>query len=119
MAEHKGITVYCEIRDGKLLPIATEGLGIGRKLADDLGQELVAVLIGSNIGSLAEQAIACGADKAYVYPSYRSPRPGCHLFLHRFARNIISEQYPDKRFPSFENHVIGSRGLFKVENMGR
>jgi electron transfer flavoprotein alpha subunit len=66
MAEYKGIAVYCEVKDGKILPIAAEGLGIGRKLADELGQELAAILVGSNVGNLAQQAIAQGADRVYV-----------------------------------------------------
>lgn len=66
MAEYKGIAVYCEVKDEKMLPIAAEGLGIGRKLADELGQELAAVLVGSNVGTLAQQAISYGADRAYV-----------------------------------------------------
>jgi len=66
MPDYKGIAVYCEAKGDKLLPIAAEGLGIGRKLADNLGQVLAAVLVGSNIGGMARQAIACGADKVYV-----------------------------------------------------
>ena len=66
MAEYKGVMVFCEIAEGKLAAIATELLGCGRKLADDLGQELSAVLVGSGISSLAQEAIAFGADKAYV-----------------------------------------------------
>ena len=66
MADYKGIAVYCEIKDNNILPISAEGLGIGRKLADDSGQELAAVLVGGNTGSLARQAIAQGADRVYV-----------------------------------------------------
>ena len=66
MAEYKGVLVHCEAAEGKLAAIATELLGCGRKLADDLGQELSAVLIGSDVSSLAKEAIAFGADKAYV-----------------------------------------------------
>ncbi|MDH5695072.1 MAG: electron transfer flavoprotein subunit alpha/FixB family protein [Dehalococcoidia bacterium] len=66
MAEYKGVMVYCEVSEGKLASIATELLGGGRKLADDLGQELYAVLAGSGISNLAKEAIAFGADKAYV-----------------------------------------------------
>ena len=66
MAEYKGVTVYCEVAGGKLAQIATEGLGIGRKLADALGQELPAVLVGSGVSSLAQEAITFGADTAYV-----------------------------------------------------
>ena len=66
MAEYKGVMVYGEVSEGKLAAIATELLGCGRKLADDLGQELCAVLVGSDISSLAQEAIAFGADKVYV-----------------------------------------------------
>jgi electron transfer flavoprotein alpha subunit len=66
MADYKGVMVYGEVAEGKLAPIATEGLGIGRKLADDLGQELSAVLVGSGIGNSAQEAFAFGADKVYV-----------------------------------------------------
>ena len=66
MAEYKGIMTYCEITEGKLPSISTEVLGCGRRLADDLGQELCTVLVGSDVGSLAQEAIAFGADKVYV-----------------------------------------------------
>ena len=66
MAETKGVLIVGEIVEGKLAAITTELLGIGRKLADDLGQELAAVLIGSGIGDLANEVISFGADKVYV-----------------------------------------------------
>jgi electron transfer flavoprotein alpha subunit len=66
MAENKGVLIFCETKEAKLAAIATELLGCGRKLADDLGQELSAVLVGSGLGELAKEAIAYGADKVYV-----------------------------------------------------
>lgn len=66
MAESKGVLVLCETKEGKLASISAELLGGGRKLAKDLGQELAAVLVGSGVGSLAQEAIAYGADKVYV-----------------------------------------------------
>jgi len=66
MAEYNGIMTYCEIIDGTLPSISKEVLGCGRKLADDLGQELCTVLAGSDIGSLAQEAVSLGADKVYV-----------------------------------------------------
>lgn len=66
MSDNKGVAVYCEIKDNKILTIGDEGLGIGRKLADNLGQELSAIIIGSSIGSLTQQTIAAGADKVYI-----------------------------------------------------
>jgi electron transfer flavoprotein alpha subunit len=66
MADYKGIAVFCEVKEGKLAPISTEGLGIGKKLADDSGQELYAIVVGSGVADAAKEAIAFGADKAYV-----------------------------------------------------
>jgi len=66
MAEYKGVMTFCEATEGKLASISTELLGCGQKLADDLGQELSAVLVGSGTSSLAQEAIFFGADKAYV-----------------------------------------------------
>jgi caffeyl-CoA reductase-Etf complex subunit CarE len=66
MSDYKGVMTYCEISEGKLTSIAKEALGCGRRLADDLGQELCALLIGSGAGDPAREAIGFGADKAYV-----------------------------------------------------
>jgi electron transfer flavoprotein alpha subunit len=66
MIDSQGVAVYVEHRGDKLLPIALEGLGAGRKLADDLGQPLVAILVGSNVSRLAQSAITSGADRVYV-----------------------------------------------------
>ena len=66
MAEYKGVLICGEVADGKLASITFELLGIGRKLADDLGQELGAVLLGSGISDAAREAIPFGANKVYV-----------------------------------------------------
>ena len=69
MAKYKGVLVYCEVADGRLTATATELLGGGRKLADDLGEPLCAVLAGSNVAGLAQEAITSGADKVSPLPS--------------------------------------------------
>src|SRR4030042_3013489 len=66
MSDYRGVVVYCEIKGDKILPISAEGLGVGRKLADSLGQELWAILVGGGIINLAQTAIASGADKVYI-----------------------------------------------------
>jgi electron transfer flavoprotein alpha subunit len=58
--------ILAEAGDGKLVAISAELLGAGRKLADDLGEELSALLIGSGVSDLAQEAIAFGADKVHV-----------------------------------------------------
>jgi electron transfer flavoprotein alpha subunit len=66
MADNNGVMAFCEIAGGKLTATATELLGGGRKLANDLGQPLSAVLVGEGAAPLAQEAIAFGADKVYV-----------------------------------------------------
>ena len=66
MTDNNGILVFGEVREGKLASISTEGLGIGRKLADDSGRELAAVLVGSGVAAVASETFAYGTDKAYV-----------------------------------------------------
>ena len=66
MKEHRGVMVYCEVGQGGLLSIAMELLGGGRKLADELGETLCAVLLGSDVSGLAEEAIVYGADHVMV-----------------------------------------------------
>lgn len=46
-----------------LLPVVFELLGKGRELADELGSELSAVLLGHNIEGLSSELIAFGADQ--------------------------------------------------------
>jgi electron transfer flavoprotein alpha subunit len=66
MSENKGVMIYGEVSEGKLSAITAELLGCGRKLADELGQELSAVLMGKDVSGFAQEAIAFGADKVYV-----------------------------------------------------
>ena len=66
LTDYKGVWTYAEQRDGELLGVAIELLGEGRKLADELGVELSAVLIGSGVEPLAATLIEHGADKVYV-----------------------------------------------------
>ena len=66
MAEYHGVMIYGEVIEGNLATISTEILGCGRKLADELEEELSAVLVGSGASDKAKDAIAFGADKVYV-----------------------------------------------------
>ncbi|MBN2075109.1 MAG: electron transfer flavoprotein subunit alpha/FixB family protein [Dehalococcoidales bacterium] len=66
MADNKGVMILGEVIEGNLSSISTELLGCGRKLADELGQELSTLLIGSAVSGCAQEAIAYGADKVYV-----------------------------------------------------
>ena len=66
MAEYKGIMVYGELVEGKLSSITTELLGCGRRLADELKEDLLCILAGDKLGDAPKQAIAYGANKVYT-----------------------------------------------------
>lgn len=61
-----GVMVFCEQRDGKLNPTSFELLSEARNLADDLGVELDALLLGSDVKGLPRELGGYGADKVYV-----------------------------------------------------
>jgi len=66
MDTHKGVLVVGEITEGKLASITIELLGAGRKLANELGEELSILLMGGKAGGLGQEGIAYGADNVYV-----------------------------------------------------
>ena len=66
MAEFKGVIVCGETVEGKLASITTELLGCGRRLADELKEDLLCILIGEKLGEAPQQAIAYGANKVYT-----------------------------------------------------
>ena len=69
MADNRGVLIVGECGEGALAAITAELLGGGRKLANDLGEELAAVLIGEKVSEYAQDAISFGADKVYVVES--------------------------------------------------
>jgi electron transfer flavoprotein alpha subunit/NAD-dependent dihydropyrimidine dehydrogenase PreA subunit len=70
LAQFKGVFVWVELEEkaDKLIPrkVAYELLGKGRSLADQLGQELVAVVIGDERFSGGESLAHFGADKVIL-----------------------------------------------------
>lgn len=65
--DYRGVWVFIEERDGHIAPVSLELLGAGRRLADKRGDELAGILIGDQIGSLADTVFEYGADTVYLY----------------------------------------------------
>lgn len=63
ISEHKGVWVFAEQRDGKLQKVSLELLGKGREIADKLGTELTAVVLGYNTQDMANNLLSYGADR--------------------------------------------------------
>ena len=62
----KDVYVIAEQRDGKIQKVSVELVGEATKLAKDLGEKVVAVLLGSNVTDKAQELIQYGADKVVV-----------------------------------------------------
>jgi electron transfer flavoprotein alpha subunit len=93
MAEYKGILVCGELADGKLASITTELLGCGRKLADDLKEDLSCLLASDAVGQASKEAVAFGADKVYVaeHPSLKVYQADSYM---QVAEKLVKEISP-------------------------
>ena len=66
LGDFKGVWVFAEQHHGKVQEVAYELLSTGRRLANDRGCELAAVVLGHQIADSAQYLIAAGADKVYI-----------------------------------------------------
>lgn len=64
--DYKGIWVFAEQHHGKVREVAYELLATGRRLANDRGCELAAVVLGHQVTDSAPHLIAAGADRVYI-----------------------------------------------------
>ena len=62
----KNVYVFAEQRDGVIQKVAYELIGKARELAADLGQEVVAVVLGDGIQAAAAELFKHGADQVLV-----------------------------------------------------
>jgi len=66
LSAYKDVWVFCEQKKGVIQSISYELLGEGRKLADKLGVNLCAVILGSGMEAAAAGLAGRGADKIYL-----------------------------------------------------
>jgi electron transfer flavoprotein alpha subunit len=76
-SDSQGVWVFAEQREGRLTRVSLELLGKAQELAEELGQEVSAVLLGHQISALTGTLIEYGADTVYYtdhecLKSYRS-----------------------------------------------
>ncbi len=69
IADYKNVAVFIEQHEGVVAGVSYEMLGEGRKLADQLKEKLVAVLLGNNMQKNADELIKFGADRVVYYNS--------------------------------------------------
>jgi len=90
--EYKDVLVFAEQKDGKVVAVSYELLGAGRRLADELGTKLLAVLFGAG-ESEAEELVKWGADKVIVCSDPVLEKFNDDTYSEMLAR-VISEHKP-------------------------
>ena len=68
-SEYKGVWVFCEQRQGKLMPTDFELVSEARKLADELGCRVTGLLLGDDVEGIARELGGYGADEVLVCES--------------------------------------------------
>ncbi len=89
--ECKGVFIFAQQVDNKINNIAYELLGKAKDLAADLGQEVTAVLIGSDVKSLADSLAWYGADRVIVVDDPELKEYRTEPYAH--ALSSVIEQY--------------------------
>ncbi len=65
-SDRKGVWVFAEQRDGTIHPVTFELLGKAQELADELNQDVSALLLGYNVSSIVEELFKYGADRVFL-----------------------------------------------------
>ena len=86
LTEWSGIMIFAEFRQGKVVPVSFELLGIGRELADQQNVALCAVLLGSGLGDAARDLVSYGADIVYQVDD-----PALEYFTDEIYGNILED----------------------------
>lgn len=69
LSSHQGVWVFAEQRDGEIMPVTYELLGAGRGLADELGESLSVILLGSDLKEKVKQLLKYDVEKIYQVES--------------------------------------------------
>lgn len=93
-SEHQGVWVFIERDENAMAKVSAELLGAGRKLADDLGVPLSALVLGDDIAFLERDSISYGADRVYSMegPFLKEYRTGPYTYC---ASAIIRKYKPE------------------------
>ena len=94
LEEYKGVFVFAQQVDNVLDGVAFELLGKGKDLAKDLGTDVTAVLIGSNVKGLADQLAEYGADRVIVVDDPELKDYRTEPYAHALA-SVINEYKPE------------------------
>lgn len=88
----KGIWAFAELNGSELRKVSFEVVSAARKTADELGEEVVAVLLGSGAEALAGELAKYGADKVIVVDDAKLANYNSGAFVSVLSELIKTEQ---------------------------
>ena len=94
LEEYKGVFIYAQQVDNELSSIAFELIGKAKELAKDLGTDVTAVLIGSDVKGLVDELAEYGADKVIVVDDPELKEYRTEPYTHALA-SVIEKYKPE------------------------
>ncbi len=94
LEEYKGVFVFAQQVDNKVSGIAYELLGKAKELAQPLGTEVTAVLIGSGVKDLCDGLAEYGADRVILVDDPELKEYRTEPYAHALS-SVINEFKPD------------------------
>lgn len=94
LEEYKGVYVFAQQVDNEINNIAFELIGKGKDLANALGTDVTAVLVGSNVKNLADELGEYGADRVIVVDDPELKEYRTEPYAHALA-SVIKKYKPD------------------------
>ena len=93
-SEHQAVWVIAEQIDCHIQSVSLQLIGQARKLADQLGSSVEAILLGNTIEPQARQLIAAGADRVYLgdAPELEIYQPEIYTEI---VVNLAESQHPE------------------------
>ena len=84
------IFVYCELEADKIAEVSLELLTKGRSLANQLGRQLEAIVIGNDLQEVDKQVMKYGVDKLHLFQEERlypyTSLPHTHILVNLFKK---------------------------------
>lgn len=94
LEEYKGVYVFAQQVDNCINSIAFELIGKGKDLAETLGTDVTAVLVGSNVKNSADELAEYGADRVIVVDDPELKEYRTEPYAHALA-SVIEKYKPE------------------------
>ncbi len=93
-SDRQGVWVFAEQRDGNLTRVSLELLGKAQELAEELGQEVSAALLGHKVSALIATLLEYGADTVYYTDHEALGNYRCNAYT-KVIEELVNQYKPN------------------------